>query len=93
MSMQAGASKGYLDGSAVRGAVAAALERLGRPDALELVLGGDHPAQFGDGHPGDVSAVPAPLTLREPKAGGDPSDDAVALCAHAAGGRSASRRH
>jgi CRISPR/Cas system CSM-associated protein Csm3 (group 7 of RAMP superfamily) len=86
-------SKGYLDGSAVRGAVAAALERLGHHDALDVVLGGDHPAQFGDAHPGHLSAVPAPLTLREPKAGGAPSDDAVALCAHAAGGRPSSRRH
>lgn len=86
-------SKGYLDGSAVRGAVAAALQRLGHHDVLDIVLGGDDPARFGDGHPGHSSSIPAPLTLREPKAGGAPSDDAAALCAHAAGGRPASRRH
>ncbi len=74
------ATKGYLDGSAVRGAVAAALRHRGA-DTLELVFGGRAPAAFGDGRPGHLTAVPAPMTLREPKAGGAAIDDATRLCA------------
>ncbi len=79
-------TKGYLDGSAVRGAVAAALGGQGA-ETLELVFGGDAPAAFGDGRPGNVSAVPAPMTLREPKGGGAAIDDAVRLCAGVVGRR------
>lgn len=74
------ATKGYLDGSAVRGAVAATLRHLGA-ETLEMVFGGDAPAAFGDGHPGHLTSVPAPMTLREPKAGGAAIDDAARLCA------------
>ena len=86
-------SKDHLDGSAVRGAVAAALDRIAPKDALEMVLGAPVPAAFGNGHPAHISAIPAPLTLREPKKGGPPGDDAARLCAHAVGGRPFERAH
>lgn len=85
------ASKDYLDGSAVRGAVAAALERIGLADKHEPLLGRDDPAHFGNGYPGHVAAITAPMTLREPKKGGRPVDDALRLCADVAGGRKFSR--
>jgi hypothetical protein len=87
------ASKDYLDGSAVRGAVAASLARLGLDEALDEVLGGERPASFRNGYPGHGSAIPAPLTLRVPKKGGSPSDDALRLCAHAVGGLPFGRVH
>jgi RAMP superfamily protein len=85
------ASKDYLDGTTVRGAVAAALA--GRVDAAELetLLGGATPALFGDGRPGHPCAVPAPMTLKEPKRGGSPVDEAALLCAEACGGRIGTR--
>jgi hypothetical protein len=82
------ASKDYLDGSTVRGAVARALG--GRPadPEMELLFGGDAPAVFGDGRPGGRDAVPAPMTVQEPKRGGGaPYDLAVRLCADACGGQ------
>lgn len=79
------ASKTWLDGSAVRGAVAAGLTRrvadTERSAALEAIVGGTSPAVFGDGHPEHPSAIPAPLTLREPKGGGELTDLAANLCA------------
>ncbi len=87
-------SKGFLDGSAVRGAVAATLANLDLPEELETVVVGERPAVFGNGYPGHSSAVPAPFTLRVPKAGGYPAiDDAARLCAHAVGGRRFCRVH
>ncbi len=81
------ASKDYLDGSTVRGAVARALG--GRPadPEMELLFGGGAPAVFGDGRPGGLKAVPAPMTVQEPKRGGTPYDLAVRLCADACGGQ------
>jgi CRISPR/Cas system CSM-associated protein Csm3 (group 7 of RAMP superfamily) len=79
-------SKDYLDGSTVRGAVAAALA--GDEAAQEIVLGGEAPAVFGDGRPGSVCAIPAPMTLQVAKRGeGRPRDLAAALCAEVCGGR------
>ncbi len=75
-------TKGYIDGSAVRGAVAATLANLDRSQ-LETVLGGTSPATFGDAHPGHLSAIPAPMTLREPKGSGRLIDEAADLCAGA----------
>jgi CRISPR/Cas system CSM-associated protein Csm3 (group 7 of RAMP superfamily) len=81
------ASKDYLDGSTVRGAVARALG--GRPadPEMELLFGSDAPAVFGDGRPGGLDAIPAPMTVQEPKRGGTPYDLAVRLCADACGGQ------
>jgi CRISPR/Cas system CSM-associated protein Csm3 (group 7 of RAMP superfamily) len=72
-------SSGYLEGSAIRGAVAAALAESG--EDLDAVLGGRRPVVFGDGRAGHVTAIPAPMTLRVPKAGGAPVDSAATLCA------------
>ncbi len=76
-------SKGCLDGSAVRGAVAKALSHVSTAskEALDDLLGGASPAWFGDGHAGHECAIPAPLTLREKKAGGPAVDVAAQLCA------------
>ncbi|HEX3556921.1 MAG TPA: RAMP superfamily CRISPR-associated protein [Thermoanaerobaculia bacterium] len=85
-------SKDYLDGSTVRGAVAAALG--GRPEDpdMEKLLGGGSPAVFGDGRPGGAGAIPAPMTLQEPKKpGGSLLDIAALLCAEACGGRPGTR--
>lgn len=71
------ASKDYLDGSMLRGAVAARLPE----SARENLMGGSAPACFGDGRPGDLSSIPAPLTLNEPKGGGRLYDEAAALAA------------
>jgi hypothetical protein len=84
-------SKAYLDGSAVRGAVAAALVGKTANSGLELVLGGEQPAVFGDGLPGSACAIPAPMTLQVPKQGGPPSDEAAILCAESCGGRTVAR--
>ncbi len=86
-------SKGYLDGSAVRGAVAATLESLGLGDRLESLLGGPTAARFGNGYPGNPSAIPAPLTLRESKIDRSPADDALRLSASVAGGEAFRRAH
>jgi CRISPR/Cas system CSM-associated protein Csm3 (group 7 of RAMP superfamily) len=80
-------SRDTLDGSTVRGAIAAALAGIATEDVLEEVFGGASPAIFGDGRPGGVGAIPAPATLRESKLGGVVSDDAVALCAESLGGQ------
>ncbi len=73
-----------LDGSAVRGAVAAMLARIveesERDEVLELVLGGEAPVVFGSGFPSGAEAVPAPRTLQVPKGAGAAADRAVALC-------------
>ncbi len=78
-----------LDGSAVRGAVAAMLARIvnepERDEVLELVLGGKAPVVFGSGFPGGAEAVPAPRTLQVPKGNGQPRDRAIALCLEALG--------
>ncbi len=76
-------TKSWMDGSAVRGAVAAVLARRKSEAVLDQVFGGSAPAVFGNGYPGDPSAIPAPLTLREPKKGGSPRDEAAQLCAEA----------
>jgi RAMP superfamily protein len=80
-------SKDYLDGTTVRGAVAAALG--GRPDdaEMELLLAGESPAVFGDGRPGGPGSIPAPMTLQEPKRDGPLLDIAALLCTEACGGR------
>jgi CRISPR/Cas system CSM-associated protein Csm3 (group 7 of RAMP superfamily) len=70
-------SRDHLDGSVLRGAVAARLPE----EALETVLGGNAPACFGDGRPGGLSSIPAPLTLNQPKGGGALYDEAVVLLA------------
>lgn len=77
------ASRDHLDGSVLRGAVAARLPE----EALETVLGGSAPACFGDGRPGGLSAIPAPLTLNQPKGGGELYDEAVVLIAETLTGR------
>jgi hypothetical protein len=77
-------TKTSLDGSVVRGAVAAALTTI-EPVALDLVLGGAAPVVFGDAHPGGPGAIPAPLTLDEPKGGGALCDQALQLAAEACG--------
>ncbi len=85
-------SKEVVDGSVLRGAIAAALAAT-EPDRLEGVVGGPSPAIFGDARPGDPTAIPAPLTLNEPKAGGEVVDEALGLCAEALTGlREPSRR-
>lgn len=76
-------SRDHLDGSVLRGAVAAQLPEA----ALETVLGGSAPACFGDGRPGGPSGIPAPLTLNRPKGGGDLHDEAVVLLAEILTGR------
>lgn len=78
-------SKDYLDGSAVRGAVAAVLHYDGEAEVLEQVMGGARPAWFGNGYAGGADALPAPLTLRKAKARGPLQDDAVHLCTVAMG--------
>lgn len=80
-------SRDTLDGSTVRGAVAAALAAIAGEETLEEVFGGSSPAIFGDGRPGAAAAIPAPATLRESKLGGVVGDDAIPLCAEALGGR------
>lgn len=85
------AGKDYLEGSVLRGAIAAAL-LASMPDeegklAAEKVFGGESPARFGDARAGGVLALPAPLTLREPKAGGELTDLAVQLCSWELGAR------
>jgi hypothetical protein len=80
-------SKEHLDGSVVRGAIAQSLMRLGLHEHLDEVLGGADAVQFGDGRAADPSAIPAPLTLREPKRGGRPTDEAIARCEAALTGR------
>jgi hypothetical protein len=84
------ASSGYLEGSTLRGAVAAALAA--GDDDLDAVLGGDSPVIFGDGHAGHATAIPAPMTLRKPKAGGALGDEAAALCAETLLGQRRGRR-
>lgn len=76
-------SRDHLDGSVLRGAVAAQLPE----EALETVLGGSTPACFGDGRPGGPCSIPAPLTLNRPKGGGDLYDEAVVLLAEVLTGR------
>jgi len=76
-------SKDHLDGSALRGAVAARLPE----EALEPVMGGSTPACFGDGRPGGLTGIPAPLTLNQAKRGGDLQDEALALAAESLGAR------
>ncbi len=74
-------SKRYLDGSALRGATAAVICQHEK-DQAEPVLGGSSPVSFGDAHPGDLGAIPAPFTLLVPKRGkGELIDTAVALAA------------
>lgn len=85
-------SRDYLDGSTLRGAVAAALAEGTEPARLEDLLGGNHAAIFGDARPGAAGAVPAPLTLTVPKRGGTPLDEAARLCARACGGRTSTPR-
>lgn len=85
------ASKDYLDGSSVRGAVARALGGQPSDPDMELLFGGETPVVFGDGRPGGKGAIPAPMTVQERKAGGLPIDLAVELCADACGGRPAER--
>ena len=80
-------TKSWMDGSAVRGATAAVLARRDSKPLLEEVFGGIAPAIFGNGYPGDPSAIPAPLTLRESKIGKAPIDEALQLCAEAQDGR------
>jgi CRISPR/Cas system CSM-associated protein Csm3 (group 7 of RAMP superfamily) len=80
-------TRDYLEGSAVRGAVAAALAGRATPEDLDMLLGGQCPAVFGDGRPGSQKAIPAPMTLKGPKGGGDPCDEAALLCAGECGGR------
>jgi CRISPR/Cas system CSM-associated protein Csm3 (group 7 of RAMP superfamily) len=72
-------SKDHLDGSALRGAVAARLPE----ELLEPMMGGNAPACFGDGRPGGLTSIPAPLTLNQPKGGGDLYDEALALAGEA----------
>lgn len=72
-------SKDHLDGSALRGAIAARLPE----ESLEQVMGGSVPACFGDGRPGGLTSIPAPLTLNQAKGGGDLYDEALALAAEA----------
>lgn len=78
------AGKDYLDGSVIRGAVAASLLALLpesiREESAERLLGGPSPAVFGDARPGHPLAITAPLTLREPKEDGCLQDQAVDLC-------------
>lgn len=76
-------SKDHLDGSALRGAVAARLPE----EWLEPVMGGSSPARFGDGRPGGLTGIPAPLTLNQPKGGGDLQDEALALAAESLSAR------
>lgn len=85
------ASKDFLDGAAIRGAVAAVLADRVDAAVLETLLGGEAPAAFGDGRPGHPCAMPAPLTLKEPKRGGPPWDEAALLCAETCGGRPGAR--
>ena len=79
-----------MHGSMFRGAVAGGLLRVLRatPEhpVMDLVFADPDPVIFGDGHPvppsiQDVAQdlVPAPLTLKESKAGGSPADEALAL--------------
>lgn len=89
-------SKDYLDGSVVRGAVAAVLKQQG--DAMELVLGGPDAVVFGDARPGSEQAIPAPMTLRLAKraegaeADAKREDLAVKLCAETYCGRNFEQR-
>ncbi len=80
-------SRDFIEGSALRGAVAAALAGEVAAAELEDLLGPISPAVFGDARPGDAGAVPAPLSLRVPKGSGRPVDEAARLCAASCGGR------
>jgi hypothetical protein len=80
-------SRDTVDGSTLRGAVAACLAEDTELASLDDLLGPRRPAVFGDARPGDPAAVPAPLTLRVPKRCGAPIDEAVQLCAESCGGR------
>ncbi|HEX4965543.1 MAG TPA: RAMP superfamily CRISPR-associated protein, partial [Thermoanaerobaculia bacterium] len=88
-------SKDYLDGSTVRGAVAAALGGTEDDADLDLLLAGESPAVFGDGRPGGACAIPAPMTLQVSKRGSQrhdpPVDLAALLCAEVCAGRPGSR--
>lgn len=79
-------TKSVLDGSTVRGAVAAHLSGA-EPAALFSAIAGPHPVVFGDAHPESAGALPAPLSLHEPKGGGEPVDAALLLAAEARSGR------
>jgi hypothetical protein len=84
-----------LDGSTLRGAVAAHLALgTGKTQLGEALLGaiaGPNPVCFGDGHPGAAGAIPAPLTLSVPKRQGAPVDEALQLAAEATTGRAFER--
>jgi CRISPR/Cas system CSM-associated protein Csm3 (group 7 of RAMP superfamily) len=77
-------SKESIDGSTLRGAVAAFVAHTAPAsavlDLLENLMGPRHPVQFGDAFAGHPAAVPAPLTLWESKGKeGKPRDLAAAL--------------
>lgn len=86
-------------GSMFRGAVAAAVYRIPdlapeeRDSMMQSLMGEPNPVIFGDGHPaphgatsqGVVDVIHAPGTLKVPKAGGDPEDDALDVCLRAIG--------
>lgn len=65
-------SKELIDGSALRGAVAASVTHAAPKsdvqDLLEDLLGSRRPVEFGDAYAGSRSAIPAPLTLWSAKA-------------------------
>ena len=88
-------TKDVMDGSAVRGAIAAVLTRQ-FPDEVEPVLAGAEPAVFGNARPRSPSTIPAPLTLLAPKRGDwgevPPIDIAVDLCADSYDGRNFDRK-
>lgn len=84
-------SKDFLDGTTVRGAVAAALGGRAEDPEMETLLGGESPAVFGDGRPGGPCSIPAPMTLQVPKREGPLVDIAALLCAEACGGRPGAR--
>jgi CRISPR/Cas system CSM-associated protein Csm3 (group 7 of RAMP superfamily) len=75
--------KDYLDGSMLRGAFAARLPE----STQENLMGGSSPVCFGDGRPGGLSSIPAPLTLNEPKGGGALYDEAAVLTAEVLTGK------
>lgn len=74
-------SKDYLDGSAIRGAVAATLLSAGHQDWLDDLLSSDRAVVFGDARPGNRTSIPAPLTATAPKGEGELRDTALSLCA------------
>jgi|CXWL01.1.fsa_nt_gi hypothetical protein len=79
-------TKAVLDGSTLRGAVAAHLADQ-EPSPLFSAIAGPCPVVFGDAHPESAGALPAPLSLHEPKGGGTPVDEALLLAAEARSGR------